>query len=53
VIDLRSTSIKGGALEGTGVGVGGSGVGVERYPFDVDIIAKMHQAVALFEAEAA
>jgi predicted aldo/keto reductase-like oxidoreductase len=29
------------------------GICAERCPFDVDIIAKMHQAVALFEAEAA
>jgi predicted aldo/keto reductase-like oxidoreductase len=29
------------------------GICVERCPFDVDIIATMHQAAALFEAEAA
>jgi predicted aldo/keto reductase-like oxidoreductase len=29
------------------------GICVERCPFDVDIVAKMHQAAALFEAEAA
>ena len=29
------------------------GVCVERCPFDVDILAKMREAAALFEAEAA